>query len=194
MEEDTFLLNLHISLLESDSKVTILHRGKNPLGNFDPDLVDLLLQKSQHIGIDIKLQSPVEKIEKAVNPDSYIVSFLNNDGKINTIETDLIVHGAGRIPNIKDLDLEAANIEYSPKKGIKVNEYLQSVSNPSAYSAGYASDTEGLPLTPVANYEGEIVSSNLLNGNHVKPNYNGISSVVFTNPPLSSVGMLEEEA
>ena len=157
----------------------------------------MLLQKSQDIGIDIKLNAPVNKVEKPTeNSEDFIVYYSNNDEDVKTdsIKADLVVHGAGRIPNLSKLNLDAYNIKYDSKKGIKVNEYFQNVSNSSVYSAGDVSDTQGLPLTPVATFEGGIVSSNLLQGNHLKLNYKGISSVVFTIPPLSSVGMLEEEA
>jgi glutathione reductase (NADPH) len=85
-------------------------------------------------------------------------------------------------------------VEPENKKGVKVNEFLQSVSNPLVYAAGDAAASGGLPLTPVATYEGEIVAANLLEGNHVKPNYGGVPSVVFTIPPLASVGLQEEAA
>jgi glutathione reductase (NADPH) len=49
-------------------------------------------------------------------------------------------------------------------------------------------------LTPVGVYEGEIAATNLLEGNHLKPNYNGIPSAVFTIPTLSSVGLQEDAA
>src|SRR3712207_5628130 len=57
------------------AKVTILHRGKQPLEHFDPDLVNLLIQRSRDIGIDIQLQSTVEKVDKASAADagSYVV-------------------------------------------------------------------------------------------------------------------------
>jgi glutathione reductase (NADPH) len=77
---------------------------------------------------------------------------------------------------------------------VKVNEYLQSVSNPAVYAAGDAAASAGPPLTPVATYEGKIVAENLLRGNHRKPNYDGIPSVVFTVPPLASVGLREHAA
>ena len=104
-----------------------------------------------------------------------------------------LVHGAGRVPEIDDLDLGTADVQ-SEKRGVKVNEYLQSVSNPAIYAAGDAAASGGLPLTPVATYEGKIVAANLIEGNHVKPNYEGIPSVVFTIPPLASVGLQEEAA
>jgi glutathione reductase (NADPH) len=111
------------------------------------------------------------------------------------IETDIVVHGAGRVPDVETLDLEAAGIEYDKKKGIKVNEYLQSVSNPAIYAAGDVMAGSGGPqLTPVAVYDGKIVASNLLKGNHIKPNYMGVPSVVFTIPPLASVGLQETAA
>lgn len=52
----------------------------------------------------------------------------------------------------------------------------------------------GLPLTPVASYEGAVVANNLIKGNSWKSNYAGLPSVVFTIPPLVSVGMQEKEA
>ena len=51
-----------------------------------------------------------------------------------------------------------------------------------------------MPLAPVANMEGDIAASNMLKGNHCKPSYAGISTIVFTIPPLASVGLREEEA
>ncbi|CAN5508999.1 hypothetical protein BH18THE2_BH18THE2_27290 [soil metagenome] len=107
----------------------------------------------------------------------------------------MVVHGAGRVPDIEDLQLDVAGVEAADrKKGIKVNEYLQSTSNPSVYAVGDAAASGGMPLTPVATYEGEIVATNLLEGNHVTHNYMGIPSVVFTIPPLASVGLHEEAA
>jgi glutathione reductase (NADPH) len=105
----------------------------------------------------------------------------------------MVVHAAGRVPEIEDLSLESAGIQWDRKRGVKVNEFLQT-SNPAVYAAGDAADTEGPPLTPVAAYEGKIVASNLLDGNRHKPDYRGIPTVVFSIPPLASVGLSEETA
>ena len=67
-------------------------------------------------------------------------------------------------------------IEYNDK-GIKVNEFLQSISNPIVYAAGNVAATAtsgGSPLTPAASYDGKIVANNLLYGNVIKFNYNGL--------------------
>jgi glutathione reductase (NADPH) len=108
-------------------------------------------------------------------------------------EADMVVHAAGRVPEIDDMNLDGAGIEWD-QRGARVNEFLQSVSNLAVYAAGDAAVTGGPPLTPVAGYEGTIVAANLLKGNHRKGNYLGIPTVVFTIPPLASVGLSEREA
>lgn len=169
------------------AQVTILHRGERPLESFDPDLVNELVTASENIGIQIKVQIEVIAIEKAGDQlraqTSTGESFL----------VDAVVHGAGRVPDIDGLNLNHANIEYSPQ-GILVNEYLQSVSNPAVYAAGDAAATKGMPLTPVAATEAHVVSSNLIKGNQRTPNYLGTPSVVFTIPSLAKTGLTETEA
>jgi len=186
----------HIAARAGAKKVTILHRSKNPLGHFDPDLVDRLVQASRDLDIDIQLNTEVEKIEKT-SSGALAVYAHTRDGRnhnIVKIETDMVVHGAGRIPEIDDLNLEVAEIEYDPRKGIKVNDYLQSISNAAVYAAGDAAGSGGPQLTPVATYEGQIVANNMLKGNHLKTNFKVVPSVVFTIPPLASVGLQEQEA
>ena len=109
------------------------------------------------------------------------------------VEADLAVHGAGRVPDIAGLGLDDAGVDHGPR-GIVVNEYLQSVSNPAVYAAGDVAATAGPPLTPVGAYEGRIAASNLLDGNRHTVDYPAIPSAVFTVPPLASVGLQEEEA
>ncbi|MGI0014392.1 MAG: dihydrolipoyl dehydrogenase family protein, partial [Nitrososphaera sp.] len=169
------------------AEVCILHRSDRPLKGFDPDLVNRLLEATRDIGVDVRLNTAVTAIEKDSN--NLIVST-----SAGNFKADMVVHGGGRVPEIDDLELEKADVNSDIKRGILVNEFLQSVSNPTVYAAGDAAATEGLPLTPVATLEGHAVASNLLKGNHKTPDYTGVPSVVFTIPPLASVGLHEKAA
>ena len=181
------------------AKVTILHRGTRPLNNFDPYLVDMLLKKSHDVGIEVILRTRVNSIECTKDDSTgggtaYKVHYSGTaNDEISSVDANIIVHGAGRAPALEHLNLESAGIQ-GDSKGVKVNEYLQSISNPLVYAAGDAAATGGLPLTPIGVYEGEIAAENMLNGNHAIPDYKGTPSVVYTIPPLASVGLQENNA
>tara|TARA_R110002020_G_scaffold193407_7_gene393700 strand:+ start:2002 stop:3360 length:1359 start_codon:yes stop_codon:yes gene_type:complete len=172
------------------SDVHIIDRGERPLKGFEVAHVNKLLKRSAEARINfIPLTNLV-----SISPqgDGYSV-VLDTDGKQRSHTADLIVHGAGRTPAIDNLDLDKAGIEFGTH-GVAVNDYLQSKSNPAVYAAGDAADTKGLPLTPVAVFEGKVAASNMIKGNHIKPDYSGVPTVVFTIPELARVGMTEEEA
>lgn len=174
----------------SGAEVDIVHRGERPLEGFDEDLVNVLLQKAEKRSINVHLSSEVQSVQK--NSAEFTVSALQND-KALTFAGDLIVHGAGRVPDIEDMQLEKGNVKRD-KHGIIVNEYLQSPANPRVYAAGDAASSPGKPLTPVAGYESHIVASNLLEGNHRKADYPAQPTTVFSLPPLASVGLTEQQA
>jgi pyruvate/2-oxoglutarate dehydrogenase complex dihydrolipoamide dehydrogenase (E3) component len=108
------------------------------------------------------------------------------------VATDLVVHAAGRAPDLDALDLTAADV-VAEKGRLKLNEFLQSVSNPKVYAAGDAASS-GPPLTPVSSHDGKVIAGNLLDGNSHKPDYRGVPSVAFTIPPIAAVGLSEAEA
>ena len=170
--------------------IQILHRGSRPLEKCDPDLVSMLVQVSQELGIEVHVNRAVTAIERQ---GDHLLVHASTGAQEYTVEADLVVHAAGRTPEIDKLDLEAAGVAWE-KEGVSVNEYLQSVSNEAVYAAGDAVASGGFPLTPVAVMQGDIVARNLLEGKRHTPNYSGIPSVVFTTPPLVRVGLLEEAA
>jgi len=173
------------------AEVMIVHNGERPLNTFDPDLVDLLVARSRALGIDVRLGAVVRRIRKAGTAFTVQV-----DAQSTTLQMEaaMVVHGAGRVPEIDDLNLDEAGVRWD-QQGVTVNEYLQSVSNPAVYAAGDAAASGAPRLTPVAGYQGRIVAANLLDEkNRQSPDYTVVPSVVFTVPPLASVGLLERVA
>lgn len=170
------------------AQATIVHKDTQPLPLFDPELVAQLVERTCELGVDVQLGLEAKAVEKEFG--QFIV---RAGGQGSRFEADMVVHAAGRVPEIDDLNLDAAGIKWD-EQGVKVNEFLQSVSNPVVYAAGDAAASGGPPLTPVASYGGMLVASNLLRGNHQKVNFKGTPSVVFAVPPLASVGLTEREA
>ncbi|MDQ6628324.1 MAG: NAD(P)/FAD-dependent oxidoreductase, partial [Pseudomonadota bacterium] len=171
------------------AEVTILQSGERMLEAFDADLVGWLMEKFVTFGIDVRTGTSVVAVEKIGG--GYRVS-ARQGGMMTSVDADLVVHAAGRAPPLAQLRLEVAGIEVNKGK-LVLNEFLQSVSNPAVYAAGDAAG-KGPPLTPVASHDAEVVAANLLQGNHTKPDYRGVPSVVFSLPPIASVGLTEAEA
>jgi glutathione reductase (NADPH) len=169
--------------------VTVLQRAERMLPAFDPDLVGWLMEKFVELGIDVRARSTVQRIDKTAN--GFLVH-ASTDGQVTTVAADLVVHAAGRAPDLDALDLAAADV-VAEKGRLKLNEFLQSVSNPKVYAAGDAASS-GPPLTPVSSHDGKIVTGNLLDGNRHKPDYRGVPSIAFTIPPIAAVGLGEAEA
>ncbi len=179
----------HICKRAGSREVTVLEMMKRPLGNFDPDLVGILSEATADLGIDLRTEARVLKIEK--DGAAFTVTYETPEGT-KSIDCDLVVHGTGRVPNIDHLNLEAAGVEYS-RKGIKVSPYMRTT-NPAIFAAGDCAES-GPNLTPVSANEGRIVGKNLLAGKDERAvKYPPIPSVVFTLPQVASVGLSEAAA
>jgi len=168
----------------------IVDRGSVPLKSFDPDLVELLIDRGRGVGIDLRRSTTIAGVEPGGR--GYRVT-LERDGARETIETDLVVHGAGRVADLSALGLDDAGVEWG-ERGVTVAGHLRSASNPAVWAAGDSADTAGMPLTPVAVAEAKVAASNMIKGATATPEYTGIPTAVFTIPELVRVGMLESEA
>lgn len=169
--------------------VTILQRGPRLLPQFEPELVEYLIETFGAIGVDVRTKTSVVGIEEIGG--AFLVQ-TEREGMLESVEADVVVHAAGRTPALEHLDLHAGDV--AVENGLLVlNEYLQSVSNPSVYAAGDAAQV-GPPLTPVSSHDAKVVAANLLNGNHSTPKYEGAPSVAFTLPPIAAVGLSEAQA
>jgi len=110
---------------------------------------------------------------------------------VRAFDADLVFHSAGRVPALADLDLEAGEVAVENGR-LALTEHLQSESNPRVFAAGDAA-ARGPMLTPVATLEADVVVANL-GGAHRTPDYTGVPSVVFSEPPLARVGLSEQAA
>jgi len=168
------------------SRATILHRSANVLKNFERDCVGTLLKAASHTGIEVVTNETPVRIEKATR------GLLVHGESGNRYEADCVIEATGREPNLSILAGPDHGVEHSPK-GVLVNEYLQSVSNPRVYSIGDVSSS-GQQLATVGDYQGELAATNILEGNTQKADYRVVPSAVFTIPTLATVGHDETSA
>src|SRR5262249_33820328 len=90
------------------AQAQIIHRAARPLEVFDADLVDKLVEASREAGIDLQLNRVVKSVEQT---HGLFTIKASHNGAEESFEADLVVHGAGRVADIDDLDLDAANIK-----------------------------------------------------------------------------------
>jgi pyruvate/2-oxoglutarate dehydrogenase complex dihydrolipoamide dehydrogenase (E3) component len=168
-------------------EVTVVQRSDRLLTSQDEETSSVIKDISERQGIKVLTNTSLEKI---VNDNDTKVLHVNQSGTKNTFQAEVVLTALGRTPNLEQLNLEAANIEYSTK-GINVNDYFQTT-NPAIYAAG--DSIGGLMLTPVASYEAKIAARNAMKGNHHQVNYQHVPHTIFTMPPVASVGLTEQEA
>ena len=171
------------------TQVTILEVMDRLLPRMDADAVAQVHKESERIGINIITGVSVDEI---ANAGTALQVNFTHDGKQQSIEADRVANGAGRVPDVAELGLEAGKVAHDGLS-LSVTDELRSTSNAHVWVAGDAIGGTG-QLSPIATYEGRIVGNNILNGGGQTPAYGHIPANVYTVPALATVGMTEEEA
>ncbi len=163
-------------------------RKHAPLRNFDPMMVETLVESMQQDGITLHTHAIPKEVVK--NADGSVTLHLE-DGREQTI--DCLIWAIGREPTTDKINLQAAGVEANERGFIKVDKY-QNTNVPGIYAVGDIIEG-GIELTPVAVAAGRRLSERLFNH---KPNehldYNLVPSVVFSHPPIGTVGLTEPQA
>jgi glutathione reductase (NADPH) len=170
------------------SETHLLIRGSRPLSKFDKTIGDTLLEIMQQQGIHVHQHYKEPTISLQSNGKKCIVS--QNGSAID--ELDVIISAVGRIPGTANLNLAKAGIITDPT-GIVAVDAFQNTSVQGIYAIGDVTDRPA--LTPVAIAAGRRLADRIF-GNQPGAclNYDNVCSVVFSHPPVGSVGISEEEA
>jgi glutathione reductase (NADPH) len=167
------------------SHVTQLYRGKTLLKGWDMELRQKLQDAYVNKGITVHTQAVFSRIERV---GASLRAHLS-DGAV--IDTDLILHAIGRLPNTHGLGLDQAGVALAADGAIVVDAGSRT-SQPHIFAVG---DVTGrVNLTPVAIREGHAVADLLFGNKHWQVDHSLIASAVFSQPPLASVGLTEEQA
>ncbi len=169
------------------SNVQLFIRKNQPLRNLDSFLGQTLIEHMRSENIQVYTHTQIKKVSKL--EDNSIVLYLE-DGNKHIV--DCLIWAVGRKPNSQPLDLNLTNIQLNDQGFIQVDSF-QNTTETGVYAIG---DITGkVELTPVAVAAGRRLSERLFNN---KPNehldYNNVPTVVFSHPPIGTVGLTEEKA
>jgi len=168
-------------------EVSLVHRGELLLPpTFDGDVRRILTETLRKKDVDIHLDRTVEAVVKTGDAFEAVL----DDG--TRIEADLVLCACGRRALTQGLGLEEAGVVLDEQGNVVVDAYYRS-SVPSILAVG---DVIGwVQLTPVALAEGTRVARNLFGGGEPEAlDYDAIPTAIFTQPPVGTVGLSEEEA
>lgn len=168
------------------AEVTQIIRKDLILRGFDHSMRTCLQEEMERKGIKFLSETTVRSIEKT-DAGAFNLRLAGGDEH----ETDLVMYATGRAPNTSGLGLEEAGVTLNDKGAIVVDDYSKT-SVDSIYAIGDVTDR--INLTPVALNEGICFAETVFRNNPRKMDYENVASAVFSQPPIGSVGMSEEEA
>jgi pyruvate/2-oxoglutarate dehydrogenase complex dihydrolipoamide dehydrogenase (E3) component len=172
------------------SDVTVLDAAM-PLVREDRECAAIVLDALVQEGIRLRYGVRVAQVRRVLARVQVVVERGEDDGHgEETIEGSHLLVAAGRRPNIDDLDLEAAGVRHEPTR-IVVDKRLRTT-NKIVYAIG---DAIGAPrFTHAASHHAGLVVRNALFRHPIAINQRAIPRVIFTDPELAQVGLLEDEA
>jgi glutathione reductase (NADPH) len=166
--------------------VTQIFRADKPLRGFDEDVRGFLGEEIAKKGVALMAGRQVRAIAKR---DDGALDLALDDGGAATV--DAALYATGRAPNTRNLRLEQAGVKLAENGAVIVDDFSQS-SVPSIHAIGDVTDR--VNLTPVAIAEAHCLVDTLFHGKRRGLSYENIPSAVFSQPPVSVVGLSEAEA
>jgi len=173
------------------SDTTLVVRKDKALRGFDDYIADQLDEEMQKQGI--KIARNTNGVNSIVLADDGTKTIkLNNGAEITGL--DVVLMAPGRAPLVEPLNLPAAGVEQMEGGYIKVDEY----SNTSADGIYALGDVVGnVELTPMAIAAGRRLADRLFGApewKNAKVSYENVPTVVFSHPPIGTVGLTEKQA
>lgn len=170
------------------SQVTVVEILPKFLPPEDRDAAAVLQRAMQRDAVRVLLNAKTRSVTKS---GAEKIVLVEQDGREEQIVVDAILVGVGRAPNVEGLNLESAGVQYDPKKGVSVNERLQTT-NPRVYAAGDV--CLQYKFTHTADATARIVIQNALFLGRRKWTAMTIPWCTYTDPEIAHVGLYDHQA
>jgi glutathione reductase (NADPH) len=165
--------------------VTVVYRRDKVLRGFDEDVRIAVQSEMLAKGIHFRFDAGIQKIEQVA--DGLAVTLADGEA----LAADQVLAATGRVPNTKDIGLEAAGVALEENGAVRVDAYSRTT-QPHIFAIGDCTDR--VNLTPVAIHEAVCLIDTLYGDAPRAPDHENIATAVFTQPPVGTVGPTEAEA
>ncbi len=172
------------------AQVVLFHKNDHVLDREDPDAAAIVQDQFLKEGIDLKLNTRLLGISSTKNLEGKVIEFEQNNSNHEVVVDEILV-ATGRAPNVSNMGLEAAGVEYDSIGGITVNDYLQTT-NLDIYAAGDV--CTAYKFTHVADASARIVVENALFRKSGKLSDLVVPWCIYTDPEVAHVGLHERDA
>lgn len=170
------------------TKVYIIDRGDRILPFEDTDVSDFITNSFQKNGVTVHNSAKLTSMKVVAGGVEYEIE--NKDGSREIIKVEKALLSVGRIPNVSSLGLEKIGVKLSERGQVVEKDTQTSV--PHIYAAGDVS--AHMALVNVAELEGRRAVEKMFKHDSRPLTYKNISTIMFLNPEVASVGMNELQA
>ena len=171
------------------SRVVVLEQARQLLGREDRDAAEILEKVFAREGIQVVLECQIRKVER--KGDQRLIHVTSPGGDEEQIAVDEILVGAGRAPNVQDLGLEEAGVEYDERRGVTVDDKLRTT-NRRIFAAGDV--CMAWKFTHAAEAAAKIVVQNALFLGRKRLSNLVMPWCTYTDPEIAHVGLHPGEA
>ena len=176
------------SFARMGSRVWLLEMADRVLGKDDADASAIVQEALTRDGVETVLGASIEGVGRA--GDTTTLTYTSG-GERSEIEVDAVLVSAGRRPNVEDMGLEAAGVDFDARKGVIVDDRLRT-SNPRIFAAGDVASR--YQFTHAADFLARIVLANALFPGRQKASALTIPWATYTDPQVAHVGLTPEAA
>lgn len=179
------------------SPTSLMFRGETVLRHgFDDFIVKILMQELEEHGPELLgLHTPKELIKEDDNTITVVCDRTLPDGSTEEVRHggyDVVLAAIGRTTAVSNLGLEELGVELDSRGFIRVDEF-QRTGVESILALGDV--TPGFQLTPVAIAAGRRLADRLFGGEpRARLEYDKVPTVVFSHPPIGTVGLTQQQA
>lgn len=182
-------LELAQALQRLGSQVTVFSRSEQIMPKEDPDAADSIKQSMQNDGVAFSFNSNYSRVEGKHGEDG-IRLVLDDNGEEKVFVFDELLVATGRKPAVGNMGLEEAGVDFDVRKGITVNDNLQTT-NPDIFAVGDVASR--YQFTHMADFMARLVIKNALFFGRDKVSDLLVPWATYTDPEVAHVGLYEKD-